>query len=449
VSVQFDSSRQRYMVRWHEGGRQRTKRFMTREEAVAFDAAIKASKASAGEGATAPTVDGLAARLEQLEAQLAAGERHEGVYAYDTRQGPRWRYVFRDGDGRLSSRRGFTSPEDAAAARRKRIAEARRGQRLPTGQTFGEFWAELLEAKRPYVTAGALEDMRTHGRKRLLPFFGDDRLAPIDETRVRAWLSGMAASVDAGELAPKTVNNARTCLSVALGEALRRGLIPANPCAHVRQLPVERTELDFLRLPEIEAYLDAAPDHYRPLAELLIGTGARISEALALTWPDVDFDAGVLRVQRQRDRQGAGNAQTKGKRFRSVQIGPALVETLGALQAAALHAEWLFPCPLPRRGRYAGRTTLAPPSRKTVHDWHELTLQDAGLRDMPLHALRHTAAAAWLMSGHPLIFVQRQLGHRSITTTEEHYGHLEGSFLRDAAARTEALIAQASRERGR
>lgn len=62
---------------------------------------------------------------------------------------------------------------------------------------------------------------------------------------------------------------------------------------------------------------------------------------------------------------------------------------------------------------------------------------------MPLHSLRHTAAAAWLISGHPLFFVQRQLGHRSIATTEEHYGHLEASFMRDAAARTEAAISSA------
>ena len=85
-----------------------------------------------------------------------------------------------------------------------------------------------------------------------------------------------------------------------------------------------------------------------------------------------------------------------------------------------------------------------PPSRKTAHDWHEWALEDAGLRDMPLHALRHTAATAWLATNHPLIFVQRQLGHRSITTTEEHYGHLEISFVREAAARTEALIAVVS-----
>ena len=67
---------------------------------------------------------------------------------------------------------------------------------------------------------------------------------------------------------------------------------------------------------------------------------------------------------------------------------------------------------------------------------------------MPLHSLRHTAATAWLSTGHPLIFVQRQLAHRSITTTEEHYGHLETSFFRDAAAQTEALIAAGSRKRG-
>ena len=121
---------------------------------------------------------------------------------------------------------------------------------------------------------------------------------------------------------------------------------------------------------------------------------------------------------------------TKGKRFRSVQIGPRLVATLRARPRTPRRGRpgdggWLFLCPPPRRGRYSGRTEPVPPSRKTAHDWHEAALEDAGLRDMPLHALRHTAAAAWLATGHPLIFVQRQLGHRSITTTEEHYGHLE------------------------
>lgn len=107
-------------------------------------------------------------------------------------------------------------------------------------------------------------------------------LGAVDEDRIRAWFAALAARVEAGELSAKTANNARTCLSVALNEAARRGLLPRNPCAGVPALPVDRQELDFLRLDEIDVYLDACMPHYRPLAHFLIGTGARVSEAIAI-----------------------------------------------------------------------------------------------------------------------------------------------------------------------
>ena len=64
----------------------------------------------------------------------------------------------------------------------------------------------------------------------------------------------------------------------------------------------------------------------------------------------------------------------------------------------------------------------------------------SGTRACALHDLRHTAVASWLAAGLPLIYVQRQLGHASITTTQQVYGHLEESFLRGAADRVERLI---------
>jgi integrase len=298
------------------------------------------------------------------------------------------------------------------------------------------------------MTAGSHIDLMTHGRKRLLPFFGADPLARIDEDRVREWLADMVELIEADELAPKTVNNARTCLPVALNEAVRRGLIPRNPCAYVPALPLQPGEIEYLRLADIQPYIEGCAAHYRALAEFLIGTGARVSEAVATRWPDLDLDQGVVRIYRQRSRSAEGTTMTKGKRFRSVQIGPRLAHTLRSVHAARLSGGvddggWLFLCPRPRRGRYAARLEPLPPHRRTVHEWHEAALIDAGIRDMPLHSLRHTAAAAWLAVGHPLIFVQRQLGHRSITTTEEHYGHLETSFVRGAAAQTEKAIADA------
>jgi integrase len=142
---------------------------------------------------------------------------------------------------------------------------------------------------------------------------------------------------------------------------VRRGHLAHNPCRYVHELPVVRAELDYLRLGEIDRYLDACIEHYRPLAEFLIGPGARISEALAARWPDVELNAGVVRISRQRARDANATVPTKGKRFRSVQIGPRLVATLrdSRLERTAAGRDdggWLFLCPPPLRGRYAGRT---------------------------------------------------------------------------------------------
>jgi hypothetical protein len=141
--------------------------------------------------------------------------------------------VYRQSDGRLTSRRGFMTRSAAIAARAVAVEQVRRGEVRATSDTFGEFWAKQLEAKRPYVTAGTLQDYATHGRERLLPWFGSLRLTAIDEDRVRDWLTEMAELVADRELSSKTVNNARTCLSMTLGEAVRRRHLPVNPCRYV------------------------------------------------------------------------------------------------------------------------------------------------------------------------------------------------------------------------
>lgn len=76
------------------------------------------------------------------------------------------------------------------------------------------------------------------------------------------------------------------------------------------KLPAEHREMDYLRLDEIPVYLDACSATYRPLAEVLIARGTRISEALALTWKDVDFESRSIRVLRSRKRRGEGSTKS-------------------------------------------------------------------------------------------------------------------------------------------
>ena len=273
---------------------------------------------------------------------------------------------------------------------------------------------------------------------------------------MREWVAEQDEQVEAGLIAPKTVNNALGVLVACLNQAVEDGLVAANPAARVQRLPLEPNERDWLRLHEIDLYLDSCSDVYRPLAATLVGTGMRISEALALRWAHIELERGAIRVYRSR--RGQSEGATKGRRFRAVDIGPGLVATLRDLKARqAEHLtvdpreSYAFAMPVRRRksdlGRWASKPEGQPMDRSTVsRSWHKAALEDASLRDMSLHALRHTAAASWLMTGKPLMYVQRQLGHASITTTESFYGHLEESFLKDAAASTEVAIRAARAE---
>ena len=93
------------------------------------------------------------------------------------------------------------------------------------------------------------------------------------------------------ELAAKTVNNTLGTLVVCLNAAVEDGLIATNPAIRVARLPAAHNEREYLRLHEIPLYLDSCAEVYRPLAELLIGSGLRISEALALTVGDLELEA--------------------------------------------------------------------------------------------------------------------------------------------------------------
>jgi integrase len=89
------------------------------------------------------------------------------------------------------------------------------------------------------------------------------------------------------------------------------------------------------------------------------------------------------------------------------------------------------------RGPRGGTLSRSDVSR----DLHKAAGGGAGLREsLRLHDLRHTAAATWLQCRLPLIYVQRQLGHSTIQTTEQQYGHLESDWLADAAAKVEEKL---------
>ncbi len=197
-----------------------------------------------------------------------------------------------------------------------------------TKETFGAYWERWLTRRRPYLEAGTWAGYEIAGRKRLVPAFGARSLGTLSVDDIREFVAELAEDVEAGELAAKTVNNALGTLVVCLNSAVDDGLLSVNPALRVQRLPPAHIERDYLRLDEIPRYLDACSGVYRPLAELLIGSGLRISEALALRVGDLELEdsSGTIVVYRSRKSDAVGS--TKSDRFRAVEIGPGLSSVL-------------------------------------------------------------------------------------------------------------------------
>jgi integrase len=288
MSVQQD--RGAWLVRWRDGsGRQRGKRFASEDAACEFDHAL---------GEIAPA-----------ERRADGAKEAGGVYSYPTKAGMRWYFKFRGSEGAQTTKRGFTSARAARDARRRLTEKIERGEVRHTRESFGEHWQRWLARRKPYLEPGTWTGYEIDGRKRLLPAFKSIPLGRLGVEHVRIWMEEQAEAVDTGEIAPKTVNNALGTFVVCLNSALEDGLIATNPALRVPRLPAAHIEREYLRLHEIPVYLDSCSDVYRPVAELLIGSGLRISEALALRVSDLELkDTGAARPDpRAAPRAARGN----------------------------------------------------------------------------------------------------------------------------------------------
>ena len=142
MGVHYDASRGKYVVRWKADGRRRVRRFESELEAIAFAESV-ARPAGRPPSPPAHAPDDAATR--RSEAQLT--NRRDGIYSYETRQGTRWRFTFRQSDGTMSSRRGFTSRKAAADAKRRLLEGIRRGEVRVSRETFETFWHRVLREK--------------------------------------------------------------------------------------------------------------------------------------------------------------------------------------------------------------------------------------------------------------------------------------------------------------
>jgi integrase len=291
--------------------------------------------------------------------------------------------------------------ERLASERAEWLSKRRRADAKAERRRLGPALRSWLESKRPTVK---LSTASTYGSAVAwwCTVLGDYWIDAIEPRDVREALAGAREGGDASETLAGRLRVLRTfareeqCARIVEGVTVKRD---------VREDERIEDEGRGLSLEELRRFLDAGPralltkaGEVMPwwrrawaLVATMAWTGMRFGEASALEWPDVDLDAGTIRVRRAQWRGVIGHVKAKRSK-RLVVIPDELVELLRehrramlARQQTGIASPLVFPS---RRKRGAGLVTNTH-VRKTVLRVAIAAKVSLGGRPA-VHMLRHT-----------------------------------------------------------
>ena len=337
----------------------------------------------------------------------------------------------------------FRSVEDAVQAREKRIADLQGGapvvDRSASRESFeafveGTFFPEAMVGRKDSTIRTAKSRYQQH----LKPTLGDWPLRDITYER----LSRLRATLLERKVSGQTKREALLLLRTILQEAVKRGILAQNPAVHLglpakKSNPVNVPAYD-LACSAVRAIASPGP---HAAAQVLLLTGMRLNECLALRWDDIDLEGHRITVARSIDQVSGKLIEPKTERAkRRIVIPESLAKELGAYRAlqesgAAPRSDpWVFPSSHSKKDQPERPPVMN--DRNFVQRHWEPALRTVPGADFTPHALRHLYASRLLTQGAPVAFAADQLGHSSPAFTYRQYVH----FLADRPDQAAAYV---------
>lgn len=371
----------------------------------------------------------------------ARGKRADGTIKWQARYTDP-----KDPTGRTRIEKGFRSKREAerwltkqqAAILEGEHSDPRRADR-PFNEAV-EAWRETRAATLAPKTLERYEDvLRIH----LVPEFGRLPMSALTREVIKRYFARLQRNgktrgrqKPGKPLSPGTVRKIQTVLSSVLSEAVELGMIRVNPALRMRLAAPARRDMTVLTAKEVGALAEGINAHYRVLVYVAAYTGMRAGELWALRRQDVDLLRGVIHVRQTVKRQVARpDADPKTVDRYGREVGPpkngrprtiSLPRHLRDMLTAHLTAPTLG-------GTGPDAAVFHTPTGKAVHHtvFMRLIFRPAVKAKLPehlhglrFHDLRHTCATLLISAGAHAKLIQERLGHASITTTLNQYGHV-------------------------
>ena len=306
----------------------------------------------------------------------------------------------------------------------QRLSEINNGTYHRTSEIiFNDFIDKWLdEYAAPRIKPNTLYKYKNSINCHVRPTLGKFYTSKISANDIRSLMSKMIKF-----RSPKTVNNILTMLKTIFKYARRWGYIQVSPAEDIDKFRVEHQEMDFLKPQEIVVLLSHCHEPFKTLLQTAVLTGMRKGELLGLQWGDIDWNSNTIFVRRSlkwRSAKDTKEGQCKWyfdspkTRYsvRAVTMSPRLQEALEIHRINASINEWdlIF---TNSEGKPLDPDNL-------VKREFQPALRLAGLRQIRWHDLRHSYTSLLIAQGENIKFIQSQLGHASIQTTMDRYGHL-------------------------
>ena len=299
-------------------------------------------------------------------------------------------------------------------------------------------WLDTVAA--PRVRPRTLDDYRSLVDRYITPSLGHRKMSHLHAAEIQQLYAELAGR----GLSPRTVRYVHSVLHSALEQAVKWQVLSINPAKLVALPRNERKEMRAFSVEQALRFLGAsAGTRYFPLWQLLLTSGLRPGEALALKWSDLDGDRIIVQRSLSWRKDGSWElCEPKTDRARRVVVIPrSTTKTLLSLRSEQA-AQRLACGP-----NWTDRELIFTNGTGGPLEWRVLSrryfrpiLQSAGLIGFRPYDLRHSCATLLLASGVNVKVVSERLGHASSALTLDVYSHTLPDMQQQAADTLETIL---------
>lgn len=284
--------------------------------------------------------------------------------------------------------------------------------------------------KKVTLAHSTVSNYRSKANTHILPMFGDRDIRTITKTEIEIW-----AALELNHLKNKTINEVFILLRGIFKDATADGIISVNPMLLIENRTVLIEEPDPFTKNEIAKILKVGTDRIQELfmMKFAFWSGVRVSELIALSWDDIDFDRGIAIIRRANVQGYYKVPKTRGS-VREVEL---LQPALDALKEQKAHT-YLMPHEEIEVTQKDNRTVITEKWRPVWRNslTGEVHVSDGAVRERfwqnhlvkagvryrgPSHS-RHTYASQLLSTGQiSKDWIAQQMGHTNTKMLDDHY----------------------------